>query len=67
MSRCGSHSGQSKLAIDDDCAKLERPGKSAATGLGLLLAMSWLVGLGAATVIGIVLATFLGLFPLARY
>jgi glycerol-3-phosphate acyltransferase PlsY len=31
-------------------------GKSAATGLGVLLAMSWPVGLGAATVFGIVLA-----------
>jgi acyl phosphate:glycerol-3-phosphate acyltransferase len=31
-------------------------GKSAATGLGALLAMSWPVGLGAATVFGIVLA-----------
>src|SRR3954454_9204732 len=30
--------------------------KSAATGLGVLLAMSWPVGLGAATVFGIVLA-----------
>lgn len=30
-------------------------GKSAATGLGVLLAMSWPVGLGAATVFGIVL------------
>jgi acyl phosphate:glycerol-3-phosphate acyltransferase len=33
-------------------------GKSAATGLGVLLAMSWPVGLGAATVFGIVLAVF---------
>jgi acyl phosphate:glycerol-3-phosphate acyltransferase len=33
-----------------------RGGKSAATGLGVLLAMSWPVGLGAATVFGIVLA-----------
>ena len=33
-------------------------GKSAATGLGVLLAMSWPVGLGAATVVGIVLASF---------
>jgi len=33
-------------------------GKSAATGLGLLLAMSWPVGLGAATVFGLVLAVF---------
>jgi glycerol-3-phosphate acyltransferase PlsY len=33
-------------------------GKSAATGLGVLLAMSWPVGLGAATVFGIVLAIF---------
>src|ERR1700753_3208954 len=31
-------------------------GKSAATGLGVLLAMSWPVGLGAATVFGIVLS-----------
>ncbi|MBI3505637.1 MAG: glycerol-3-phosphate acyltransferase [Proteobacteria bacterium] len=31
-------------------------GKSAATGLGMLLAMSWPVGLGAATVFGAVLA-----------
>ncbi|HLG80070.1 MAG TPA: glycerol-3-phosphate 1-O-acyltransferase PlsY [Bradyrhizobium sp.] len=31
-------------------------GKSAATGLGVLLAMSWPVGLGAATVFGVVLA-----------
>jgi glycerol-3-phosphate acyltransferase PlsY len=31
-------------------------GKSAATGLGVLLAMSWPVGLGATTVFGIVLA-----------
>jgi glycerol-3-phosphate acyltransferase PlsY len=31
-------------------------GKSAATGLGVLLAMSWPVGLGAATAFGIVLA-----------
>ena len=31
-------------------------GKSAATGLGVLLAMSWPVGLGAATVFGIMLA-----------
>lgn len=31
-------------------------GKSAATGLGVLLAMSWSVGLGAAAVFGIVLA-----------
>lgn len=31
-------------------------GKSAATGLGVLLAMSWPVGLGAATVFGFVLA-----------
>jgi acyl phosphate:glycerol-3-phosphate acyltransferase len=30
-------------------------GKSAATGLGVLLAMSWPVGLGAATVFGLVL------------
>jgi acyl phosphate:glycerol-3-phosphate acyltransferase len=33
-------------------------GKSAATGLGVLLALSWPVGLGAATVFGIVLAIF---------
>src|SRR6476620_30801 len=33
-------------------------GKSAATGLGVLLAMSWPVGLGAATVFGVVLAIF---------
>jgi glycerol-3-phosphate acyltransferase PlsY len=33
-------------------------GKSAATGLGVLLAMSWLVGLGAATIFGVVLAIF---------
>jgi glycerol-3-phosphate acyltransferase PlsY len=33
-------------------------GKSAATGLGILLAMSWPVGLGAATVFGIALAIF---------
>jgi acyl phosphate:glycerol-3-phosphate acyltransferase len=33
-------------------------GKSAATGLGVLLAMSWQVGLGAATVFGVVLAIF---------
>ena len=32
-------------------------GKSAATGLGVLLAMSWPVGLGAAIVFGIVLAS----------
>src|SRR4051812_9654102 len=31
-------------------------GKSAATGLGVLLAMSWPVGLGAAAVFGLVLA-----------
>lgn len=31
-------------------------GKSAATGLGVLLALSWRVGLGAATVFGVVLA-----------
>ena len=31
-------------------------GKSAATGLGVLLAMSWPVGLGAAAVFGVVLA-----------
>ncbi|OWV79468.1 glycerol-3-phosphate acyltransferase [Rhizobium sp. R635] len=33
-------------------------GKSAATGLGVLLAISWPVGLGAATVFGIGLAVF---------
>src|SRR5260370_39804823 len=33
-------------------------GKSAATGLGVLLAMSWPVGLGAATGFGVVLAIF---------
>lgn len=33
-------------------------GKSAATGLGVLLAMSWPVGLGAATAFGLVLAIF---------
>jgi glycerol-3-phosphate acyltransferase PlsY len=33
-------------------------GKSAATGLGVLLAMSWPVGLGAAAVFGAVLAVF---------
>lgn len=33
-------------------------GKSAATGLGLLLAMSWPVGLGAAAAFGVVLAIF---------
>src|SRR5262244_588534 len=33
-------------------------GKSAATGLGVLLAMSWPVGLGAATVFGVGLAIF---------
>ena len=33
-------------------------GKSAATGLGVLLAMSWPVGLGAATVFGVALAIF---------
>jgi acyl phosphate:glycerol-3-phosphate acyltransferase len=33
-------------------------GKSAATGLGVLLAISWPVGLGAAAVVGVVLATF---------
>lgn len=33
-------------------------GKSAATGLGVLLAMSWPVGLGAAAVVGIALAVF---------
>jgi glycerol-3-phosphate acyltransferase PlsY len=33
-------------------------GKSAATGLGVLLAMSWPVGLGAATAFGVVVAVF---------
>jgi glycerol-3-phosphate acyltransferase PlsY len=33
-------------------------GKSAATGLGVLLAISWPVGLGAAAVVGVVLAVF---------
>jgi len=33
-------------------------GKSAATGLGVLLAMSWPVGLGAATVFGVAVAIF---------
>ena len=33
-------------------------GKSAATGLGVLLAMSWPVGLGTAAVFGVVLAVF---------
>lgn len=33
-------------------------GKSAATGLGLLLAMSWPIGLGAAAAFGVVLAIF---------
>jgi len=33
-------------------------GKSAATGLGVLLAMSWPVGLGAAAAFGVVLAAF---------
>ena len=33
-------------------------GKSAATGLGVLLAMSWPVGFGAATAFGVVLAIF---------
>jgi glycerol-3-phosphate acyltransferase PlsY len=33
-------------------------GKSAATGLGVLLAISWPVGLGAAAVFGVVLAIF---------
>jgi glycerol-3-phosphate acyltransferase PlsY len=33
-------------------------GKSAATGLGVLLAMSWPVGLGTAVIFGIVLAVF---------
>jgi acyl phosphate:glycerol-3-phosphate acyltransferase len=35
-----------------------RGGKSAATGLGVLLAMSWPVGLGAAAVFGVLLAIF---------
>jgi len=33
-------------------------GKSAATGLGVLFAMSWPVGLGAAAAVGVVLAAF---------
>jgi glycerol-3-phosphate acyltransferase PlsY len=33
-------------------------GKSVATGLGVLLAMSWPVGLGAAAAFGVVLAIF---------
>lgn len=33
-------------------------GKSAATGLGVLLALSWPVGLGAAVVVGVTLAVF---------
>lgn len=33
-------------------------GKSAATGLGVLLALSWPVGLGTAMVVGVVLAVF---------
>jgi glycerol-3-phosphate acyltransferase PlsY len=33
-------------------------GKSAATGLGVLLAMAWPIGLGAAAVVGVVLAVF---------
>lgn len=33
-------------------------GKSAATGLGVLLAISWPVGLGAAAAVGVVLAVF---------
>ena len=33
-------------------------GKSAATGLGVLLAMSWPIGVGAATVFGVALAIF---------
>jgi glycerol-3-phosphate acyltransferase PlsY len=33
-------------------------GKSAATGLGILLAMSWPVGLGAAAAVGVTLAVF---------
>ena len=33
-------------------------GKSAATGLGVLLALSWPVGLGAAVAVGVVLAMF---------
>jgi glycerol-3-phosphate acyltransferase PlsY len=33
-------------------------GKSAATGLGVLLAISWPVGLGAAAVVGLSLAVF---------
>ncbi|WP_459457999.1 glycerol-3-phosphate 1-O-acyltransferase PlsY [Rhizobium sp. No.120] len=35
-----------------------RGGKSVATGLGLLLAIAWPVGLGAVTVFGVVLAIF---------
>ncbi|NLS00240.1 glycerol-3-phosphate acyltransferase [Rhizobium sp. P38BS-XIX] len=35
-----------------------RGGKSVATGLGLLLAIAWPVGLGAVVVFGVVLATF---------
>src|SRR5262249_24525662 len=35
-----------------------RGGKSAATGLGVLLAISWPVGLGAAVVFGVALAIF---------
>lgn len=35
-----------------------RGGKSAATGLGVLLAMSWPVGLGAAAAFGVALAAF---------
>src|SRR5258706_794164 len=38
-------------------------GKSAAAGLGVLLAMSWPVGLGAALVVGVVLAVFPVGFP----
>lgn len=41
-------------------------GKSAATGLGVLLAICWPAGLGAATAFGVVLAIF-GLFPLVRW
>jgi glycerol-3-phosphate acyltransferase PlsY len=35
-----------------------RGGKSAATGLGVLLAMAWPVGLGAAAAVGLILAAF---------
>ncbi len=39
-----------------DLAELFAGGKSAATGLGVLLAMSWPVGLGAAAVFGVAVA-----------